>query len=101
MEKNKLKWKSKNIYWHKVIFIDLERIKKYKLMKRPYKQGQLVGFGRIEKSYQTLDNKTKDLVPYVIFKYLGKTKYSDNYKERQKYFKEFQDKLKSLEVNSK
>ena len=79
-----MKWKSKNIYWHKVIWIDKERIKL--VVTGKYEVGKAYGFQRIEKEWSCLDNKAKDITPYIKFKYIGKSLYSDNLKERKKSF---------------
>jgi len=87
-QKLKLKWNSKNIYWHKIIWIDLPRIKKYNFIKskNSYKLGKLIGFHKIEKKWETFDDKSKDIIPYIIFKYIGKCLYSKNSKERKRNF---------------
>jgi hypothetical protein len=81
-------WKSKNIYWHKIMWLDLSRIKKYNLCRQKYKVGQVVGWETIQKQWSTFDDEAKDITPYIIFRYIGKTPYSGSFEVRQKRLNE-------------
>jgi len=89
-----IKWKSKWIYWHTPISIDKERVKESIKRKDPYKIGQLYGFTKRETHWQTYCSKERDIVPYITFKFIGRTLHSEDKNKRHKEFKAMEKQFK-------